>query len=136
MTDRPRMRITGPVLDASDPVALAHFYERLLGWPIVALEGPRPGFPPNDGWAKVRAPDGSMKIEFQWDPNFAPPVWPSEAGRPLMMMHLDIGVANLAAGVEWAMASGARVAAHQPQEDVRVMLDPEGHPFCLFAMDV
>lgn len=134
--DRPRMRITGPVLDGADPVALARFYERLLGWPIVAIEGPRPGFPPTDGWAKVRAPDGSMKIEFQWDPHYAAPTWPSQPGQQVMMMHLDIGVEDLAAGVEWAVASGARLAAHQPQEGVRVMLDPEGHPFCLFAMAV
>jgi hypothetical protein len=25
------------------------------------------------------------------------------------------------------------VAQIQPQEDVRVMLDPDGHPFCLFV---
>ena len=27
------------------------------------------------------------------------------------------------------------VADHQPQADVTVMLDPEGHPFCLFPDD-
>ena len=35
------MRITGPVLDAADPVVLARFYERLLGWTMVECEGPR-----------------------------------------------------------------------------------------------
>ena len=49
-----------------------------------------------------------------------------------MMMHLDIGVADLDAGVEWALAAGAVLAEHQPQEGVRVILDPAGHPFCLF----
>lgn len=127
------MRITGPVLDAADPIALAQFYERLLGWPIEEQEGPRPGNPPTDGWAKLRSPHGD-KLEIQWDPHYVPPTWPSEAGQQLMMMHLDIGVADLADGVAWAESVGARVAAHQPQRDVRVMLDPEGHPFCLFAM--
>ena len=28
--------------------------------------------------------------------------------------------------------AGATLAAHQPQKAVRVMLDPDGHPFCLF----
>jgi len=37
--------------------------------------------------------------------------------------------------VRWAQAQGARLAEHQPQEHVRVMLDPEGHPFCLFPDD-
>ena len=41
-----------------------------------------------------------------------------------MMMHLDIGVADLDAGVEWATTQGARLADEQPQEGVRVMLDP------------
>ncbi|HSZ43609.1 MAG TPA: hypothetical protein VK817_26890 [Trebonia sp.] len=27
---------------------------------------------------------------------------------------------------------GAVVAGFQPQEDVRVLLDPAGHPFCLY----
>jgi hypothetical protein len=49
-----------------------------------------------------------------------------------MMMHLDIGVEDLESGVAWAVECGAVVANHQPQRDVRVMLDPEGHPFCLF----
>jgi hypothetical protein len=34
--------------------------------------------------------------------------------------------------VAWAQEAGATVAGHQPQPDVRVMLDPDGHPFCLF----
>ena len=50
-----------------------------------------------------------------------------------MMMHLDIGVADVETGVSWAIAQGAELAEYQPQQDVRVMLDPEGHPFCLFA---
>jgi beta-phosphoglucomutase-like phosphatase (HAD superfamily) len=49
-----------------------------------------------------------------------------------MMIHLDIAVEDLDAGVAAAEAAGATLAVHQPQEDVRVMLDPDGHPFCLF----
>lgn len=33
-----------------------------------------------------------------------------------------------------AEAHGARQAAYQPQDDVRVMVDPAGHPFCLFQL--
>ena len=82
----------------------------------------------------LRGPDGS-KLEFQWDPYYRPPVWPSTDHDQSMMMHLDIGVADLGVGVAWAQENGATVAANQPQEDVRVMLDPEGHPFCLFLDD-
>ncbi len=129
---RPELRFAGPVLDAAQPLELAAFYERLLGWPIVRSEGPRAGYPPEDGWALLRSPDGTQKIEVQWEPDYLPPTWPSEAGRPLMMMHLDFGVTDVDEGVRWAVECGATVAGHQPQVDVRVMLDPEGHPFCLF----
>jgi len=34
--------------------------------------------------------------------------------------------------VAHAVSVGAEVAAHQPQDTARVMLDPAGHPFCLY----
>jgi hypothetical protein len=50
-----------------------------------------------------------------------------------MQSHLDIEVDDLDRGVAHAVALGATVADFQPQEDVRVCLDPDGHPFCLFV---
>lgn len=129
------MRITGPTLDTDDPIGLARFYERLLGWEIVESEGPREGYPAADGWAKLRAPTGDLKIEIQYDAHYVAPTWPTTPGEQQMMMHLDIGVDDLDAGASWACECGATVAEHQPQHDVRVMLDPAGHPFCLFAID-
>lgn len=131
--DRPQMTITGPVLDAADPVGLARFYERLLGWAMIECEGPRPGFPSLDGWAKLRSPDGDMKIEFQWEQYYSPPIWPPTEGGHQTMMHLDIAVDLLEVGVAWAVEAGATIATYQPQDGVSVMLDPEGHPFCLFS---
>lgn len=129
------MRITGPSLDAADPIGLAKFYERLLGWEIVEVEGPRAGYPPEDGWAKLRSPSGDSKLEFQYEEHYVKPTWPAATGEQQMMMHLDVAVDNLDNGVAWAVASGATVAEHQPRSDVRVMLDPAGHPFCLFAAE-
>lgn len=60
------------------------------------------------------------------------PVWPNEAGQPQMQFHLDVGVRDVETAVEDALKLGADLAAHQPQDDVRVMLDPDGHPFCLY----
>ena len=88
---RPRMRITGPVLDAADPIGLARFYERLLGWTMEACEGPRSGYPAADGWARLRAPSGD-KLEFQWEAHYVAPTWPPVPGEQQMMIHLDIGV--------------------------------------------
>jgi hypothetical protein len=59
-------------------------------------------------------------------------VWPPEDERQQMMAHLDFEVEDLGAAVDDAVAAGARVAEFQPQERVRVMLDPAGHPFCLY----
>jgi hypothetical protein len=50
-----------------------------------------------------------------------------------MQVHLDVEVDDLAAAVAWAQRCGARLADHQPQADVRVCLDPDGHPFCLYV---
>jgi hypothetical protein len=51
------------------------------------------------------------------------------------MMHFDFQVGDLDSAVAEAVALGASVAGHQPQENVRVLLDPAGHPFCLCRDD-
>lgn len=119
----PRMRISATVLGAPDARGLAAFYEQLLGWTRVADE---------PGWVMLRPPSGGTGLSFQSEPDFVPPVWPSVPGTQHMLSHLDIAVEDLEAGVAWARQAGARLADYQPQEHVRVMLDPVGHPFCLF----
>jgi hypothetical protein len=49
-----------------------------------------------------------------------------------MQMHLDIEVDDLEQAVSYAVEVGATLADFQPQQHVRVMLDPAGHPFCLY----
>lgn len=49
-----------------------------------------------------------------------------------MQIHLDVGVTALTEAVSDALDLGATLAAEQPQADVRVLLDPAGHPFCLY----
>jgi hypothetical protein len=58
---------------------------------------------------------------------------PTEDGKQQMMLHLDIEVPDLDTAIEAAVAAGAWIASHQPQETVKVMLDPAGHPFCLYV---
>ena len=48
-------------------------------------------------------------------------------------MHLDFQVDDLDAAVAHAVDLGAQEAELQPQDDVRVLLDPVGHPFCLYV---
>ena len=79
-------------------------------------------------WQSAACKDGRQKAE-----SYEPPVWPPEPGKQGMQMHIEVEVDDLAAAVEHAVELGARVAEHQPQENVRVMLDPAGHPFCLYT---
>jgi len=116
----------GIAIEAPDPGALAAFYSQLLGWPI-AHEEP--------GTAIVAAPGGSTYVVFQASPGYRRPVWPPVDGQQRPMMHVDFQVADLDAAVGQALALGATVAAHQPQEHVRVLIDPAGHPFCLCRDD-
>jgi catechol 2,3-dioxygenase-like lactoylglutathione lyase family enzyme len=114
----------GVVLDAPNAPELAHFYARLLDWRV---------FDEEEGWATVApSEEAGYNLGFQTEPNYVRPVWPSEPGKPLMMMHLDIEVDDLDEAVTYALGCGAELASHQPQKTVRVLLDPAGHPFCLY----
>jgi catechol 2,3-dioxygenase-like lactoylglutathione lyase family enzyme len=133
-TSRPAMAVTSVTIGAPAPRELAAFYAQLMGWPVSASEAARPGMPPQDGWAQLRPPDGEAgpTLNFEYEARFIRPVWPAAEGRQNATQHLDIAVADLDAAVRWALGVGAVLADVQPQEAVRVMLDPAGHPFCLF----
>lgn len=131
---RPNLRVTSVTIGTSQPRELARFYSELLGWPVTADEAPRPGEPEQAGWAQVRPPKDvtGPTLNFEYERCFRRPVWPAVLGEQTASQHLDMQVDDLLAGVGWAQACGARLAAVQPQDAVRVMLDPDGHPFCLF----
>ncbi|MER8007805.1 VOC family protein [Streptomyces sp. NPDC094149] len=124
MRPRPRFTLAATTLDAPDARELARFYERLLGWPVRKEE---------TGWVEIAPPDGGAGLSFQTEPLYTRPRWPSARSAQQMMMHLDIEVDDLPSAVEQAVALGGTVADFQPQDDVRVLLDPAGHPFCLFV---
>jgi hypothetical protein len=77
--------------------------------------------------------EGVGSLSVQKAEVYEPPVWPPEPGRQGMQLHLEVEVTDLQAAVAHAVELGARVAEHQPQDDVRVMLDPAGHPFSLYT---
>ena len=68
---------------------------------------------------------------FQQAHGYRAPVWPPAEGQQRPMVHLDFQVGDLDEAVADALALGATLADAQPQEHVRVLLDPAGHPFCL-----
>ncbi len=77
-------------------------------------------------------PAGGISLSFQTEELYIRPAWPAEPGAQQMMLHLEIRVDDLEAGCAHAAACGATLAEFQPQDDVRVHLDPDGHPFCLY----
>ncbi len=111
-------------LDAPDGPALAHFYADLLGWEF-DHEGPE--------GAAISPPGSVVGLGFQTESRYVRPVWPARDGRQQMMMHLDFEVSDLEAAVEHAVELGAELAEYQQQDNVRVLLDPAGHPFCLYT---
>lgn len=120
----PRLRIAGTVLSTRDAQSLAAFYERLLGWPRLMDEG---------GWVVLRQDPAGQALSFHEDHEYVRPTWPSTPSHQQQMMHLDIATDDLDAAVAHAIECGATRAEEQPQADeVTVMLDPDGHPFCLF----
>jgi catechol-2,3-dioxygenase len=114
------MRIFAVTLDCSDPHGLAEFYQRLLGGSIAAT---------NDTFTALTVDEGP-RVDFQRVDGYRPPAWP-EPDRPAQM-HLDVVADDLDEGERLATALGASKAGHQPGGDrFRVLIDPEGHPFCL-----
>ncbi len=103
---------------------LGGFYRRLLGWGVVADE---------PDWVMLRPSGGGTGLSLQTEGAHVPPAWPAGPGEQQMMMHLDLRADDPDAAGAHAEACGATLTAYQPQEDVRVYLDPAGHPFCLFV---
>lgn len=109
-------------IDCADAEAMADFYGRLLGWEVTRRDG---------GFVLMQDPAGGTGLSFQEEAWYHAPVWPERPGEQAKMLHLDIKVNDLDAAVAHALAAGARLAEHQPRSDLRIMLDPAGHPFCL-----
>lgn len=144
---KPLIRATSISISTPAPRELAAFYARLLDVEVSSSEGPAEGEPPDAGWAQIRPVEGRvlMTLNFEWDEHYVRPRWPTTCPEPLgwphgtapgpqqTMAHLDLWVDDLDEAQVWAVECGATTHEHQPQTSVRVMLDPHGHPFCLFA---
>ncbi|MFB7511721.1 VOC family protein [Streptomyces sp. NPDC056144] len=117
----------GTTIEAPDPGALARFYAELLDWHVVGHEDP-------DTEVVAASPQGPFFV-FQRANGYRPPVWPPAEGDQRPTMHLDFQVGDLEEAVAEAVALGATEAEFQPGENVRVLFDPAGHPFCLCRDD-
>ena len=123
MRGRSKTNWVGVCLEAPDPQALADFYAAVLGWPVAQRD---------EHGAAIQFGQANAYLSFQEAADWVPPVWPAEPGKQLMMMHVDVAVDDLEQAVAAAQELGATMADYQPQEDCKVLLDPAGHPFCLY----
>ena len=128
MAERPSLELIATVIDTPDPARLADFYRQLLGW-----EWRQAPSAEDETWVTLKAPGGGAALSFQLEESYQRPTWPAQAGDQQMQTHLDVYVDDLDTAGAHAQSLGATLADHQPQELVRVWLDPDGHPFCLFV---
>lgn len=109
-------RIYGVVVDCHDPEALAIFWGAVLG--------AEPDVRQPD-WVTVRAPSTGHLVAFQGVP---------EPKQVKNRLHLDIEVPDLAPATARCVGLGATVVGEVVEDEhgaFQVMLDPEGHEFCL-----
>ena len=114
----------GVTLEAPDARELLAFWSEILGVPVHEVD---------DSGGDLDFGEGVGSFAVQRAEVYDRPVWPAERGKQGMQMHIEVEVDDLAVAVAHAVELGASVAAFQPQDDVRVMLDPAGHPFCLYT---
>jgi predicted enzyme related to lactoylglutathione lyase len=113
-------------IDCLDPKELAEFYLKLLNWEIrFTDEEYTLIYPPDVKWGTFTS------ITFQKNPEFTKPVWPGVPDAQQQMAHLDLAVNDIEKAVQHAVSCGAKIANVQFSDDWTVMIDPEGHPFCL-----
>lgn len=124
MTSAPQLSLSAVVLGSGDPDALATFYERLLGYERTTDE---------PEWVMLKPLGGGAGLSFQREEFHVRATWPAGPADQQMQAHLDIAVDDVEAAGRVAREAGATLAEYQPQDDVRVWIDPAGHPFCLFV---
>lgn len=106
-------------IDSADPARLARFYAAALGWEVTYSD---------ENYGMVEG-DG-VKIGFGKIEDFRPAPWPDEDGAK--RFHLDLQVDDLDEATASLCAIGASRPDFQPgAERWRVLLDPDGQPFCL-----
>jgi hypothetical protein len=128
----PHIHIRTVNLDCADAHEMARFYGGLLGWEPTAVE---------PGWVLMRDPGGGTGLSFQKTDCYERPTWPEEPGQQQKMLHLEVRVipqdgqdpqAALAEATRLALSVGGTLGEPQARDDLRVVLDPSGHPLCLF----
>ncbi len=115
MTD-PIGRLGAVVVDCCDPATLATFWADVLG----ASPDTR-----DPAWVTVHDPGSAVVLAFQQVPE-------PKSGKN--RLHVDVQVPDLTAATAAWVALGAEAAGPVIRDEhgsFQVMIDPEGHVFCL-----
>lgn len=115
---RPLANIMAVVLDSADPPTLADFYQKATNWDIVY----------EDDVFVYLGKGKQVKLGFERVDGYQAPPWPAAAKN----VHLDFQVPDTKAAESELIALGASRSSYQPGDGQwTVMIDPEGHPFCI-----
>lgn len=139
--DTSRPKLCQVVLDTIDARGTAEFWRQLLG--LVYRPGHEPPAagqddPEGRDWLNLFDPDGTPRLAFQQVPSLEPTTWPDHAVP--QQLHLDLTVdtvAELDAVHERVLALGGELRldrSDDPEEPLRVFVDPAGHTFCVFVV--
>ncbi|MGV0811807.1 VOC family protein [Mycolicibacterium boenickei] len=113
-------RWSGLTIDCIDPSRMSRFWGELLGLPPSHEHGDDPG------WATLGSRSGATpRLTFQQV---------SEPKSTKVRIHLDVQVDDIEAGRQQVDDLGGRWSGVRHDYDegvVLIMLDPEGHEFCL-----
>ena len=127
-TSAATVRWVGLAIDCAEAPPMARFYEKLLGFEVQEV-GPY--------WAQLWDPAGGVHLNIQGGKGYVPPTWPEKPEQQAKMMHFEVEVDDLEVAVARAIEAGGSEAPWQPpdrnRERLRIMLDPAGHPLCLFV---
>nr|WP_042192059.1 VOC family protein [Kibdelosporangium sp. MJ126-NF4]CEL20458.1 hypothetical protein [Kibdelosporangium sp. MJ126-NF4]CTQ97683.1 hypothetical protein [Kibdelosporangium sp. MJ126-NF4] len=114
--------LTTVAIDTAGPAALARFYHTVTGWEISAS---------GDDFAALTG--GPVGLAFQYVADYKAAGWPDGDKH----FHLDFEVDDITTAEQELLAAGATKPDFQPGgTDWTVLLDPEGHAFCLVPREV
>lgn len=125
-----RAKLAGVAIDCGEGNAqqVAHFYEEILGYEVLDPGGPN--------WRQLADPATGLHLNIQGNSWYEPPTWPEEPGQLTKMLHFEVMTDDLEAAVRAAEEAGGRESPWQPptrnRDRIRIILDPAGHPLCLF----
>lgn len=92
--------------------------------------------PDSPQWADLRDPAGGVDLNIGAQDGYEPPTWPERPGMQAKMMHFEVLVDDVEAAVALAVEARGTEAQWQPPDRdpgrIRIVLDPAGHPLCLF----